>query len=212
MRSSLTCWRASISEFLHKKKAQQPTRKRYLILSRHYQTNLRSSMKSNSLSSKWVLRLKVMTIKLRSSLKNLKAPHYISTTHSSRSALNFLILKLLSLSILSVLTVRPSSLKKKKLNKARSTPKKIKVTNTLSRCSHSTTTLTLSSKVTGRSGKTLNIKSCIHSNFMTKTLLQKIWIRLKSLFQSAPCGTDSLMGSLPFSTKILKIRTIHSTE
>ena len=154
----------------------------------------------------------MITIKLRSSLKNSKAPQYLSTTHSSRSALNFLILKPLSLSILSVLTIRPSSLKKKKLNKASSTPKKIKVTNTLSRCSHSTTTLTLSSKVTGRSRKISNIKSCIHSNFMTKTLLQKIWIRLKSLFQSAPCGTECLMGSLPFSTKILMIIAIHLTQ
>ena len=212
MRSSLTSSKASISEFHHKKRAQLPTPKRYLILWLQLPNNLRSSMKSSNLSSKWALRLKAMTIKLRSSLKNSKALNYLSTTHSSRSALNFLIFKPASQSILSVLNIRPSRLKRKKLNRVRLTPKKIKVTNTLSQCSHSTTTLILSSKVTGRLRKILNIQSCIHSEGIYETNLLRKWLRLKSLFQSVLCGRECLMDSLPFSTKILIWHTTHSSE
>ena len=81
---------------------------------------------------------------------------------------------------------------------------------TLGRCSRSTTTSIVSSKVTGSLNKILSIKLFINIEIIIKIHRLSRWNRSKPPFRSVLCITESRTDSLLFNIQILRINGIHS--
>ena len=81
---------------------------------------------------------------------------------------------------------------------------------TLGRCSRSSTTSIVSSKVTGSLNKILSIKLFIHIDNILKIHRLSRWNRSKPPFRSVLCITESRMDLLLFNIQILRIKVYHS--
>ena len=82
----------------------------------------------------------------------------------------------------------------------------------LGRCSRSSTTSIVSSKVTGSLNKILSIKLFIHIDYILKIHRLSRWNRSKPPFRSVLCITESRMDLLLFNIQILRVKIYHSLE